>query len=123
MRALEGVSAIVKPETVLGWYRDLVAKKLDGSAQRKKVGRPRTGHEIEKLMARMVDENPTWGYDRIVGALGNLGYSITDTTVGRILKTHGIPLLCRSQVAAGGEIGGQGWRRGGLKVLGAENAQ
>ena len=39
----------------------------------------------------MVEENVSWGYDRIAGALGNLGYEITDTTVGNILKRHGIP--------------------------------
>ena len=34
--------------------------------------------------------NPTWGYDRIQGALANVGYRICDTTVGNILKVHGI---------------------------------
>jgi len=38
----------------------------------------------------MARENPTWGYDRIQGALANLGYKIFDTTVGNILKAHGI---------------------------------
>ena len=36
-------------------------------------------------------ENRSWGYDRIVGALANLGYAISDQTVGNILKRHGIP--------------------------------
>jgi len=31
-----------------------------------------------------------WGYDRIVGAVANLGYTISDQTVGNILKRHGI---------------------------------
>jgi hypothetical protein len=39
----------------------------------------------------MARENRTWGYDRIVGALANLGYTISDQTVGNILKHHGIP--------------------------------
>lgn len=38
----------------------------------------------------MAKENPTWGYDRIQGALANLGHAISDTTVGNILKAHGI---------------------------------
>jgi hypothetical protein len=38
----------------------------------------------------MARENPSWGYDRIVGALANLGHTISDQTVGNILKTHGI---------------------------------
>ena len=39
----------------------------------------------------MARENRSWGYDRIVGALANLGYRISDQTVGNILKRHGIP--------------------------------
>jgi hypothetical protein len=39
----------------------------------------------------MARENRSWGYDRIVGALANLGYTISDQTVGNILKRHGIP--------------------------------
>ncbi len=40
---------------------------------------------------RMAQENRSWGYDRIVGALANLGYTISDQTVGNILKRHGLP--------------------------------
>jgi len=40
---------------------------------------------------RMARENRSWGYDRIVGALANLGYTLSDQTVGNILKRHGIP--------------------------------
>jgi hypothetical protein len=36
-------------------------------------------------------ENRSWGYDRIVGALANLGYRLSDQTVGNVLKRHGIP--------------------------------
>jgi hypothetical protein len=94
-RALRGVSAIVKPDTILSWYRDLVATKFDGSKNRKKRGRPRVDEEIERLVLQMVHENPTWGYDRIVGALDNLGYQISDETVGNILKRNGIPPATR----------------------------
>jgi len=90
-KALKGVSAIVKPETILGWYRDLVAQKFDGSKKRKKPGRPRVDPRIESLVLKMAEEAPTWGYDRIVGALGNIGYKISDETVGNILKRNGIP--------------------------------
>ncbi|MCF6283752.1 MAG: hypothetical protein L3K26_00970 [Candidatus Hydrogenedentes bacterium] len=38
----------------------------------------------------MTTKNPTWGYDRIEGALKNLDYTISDTTVGNILKKNGI---------------------------------
>ncbi len=92
LKALRGVAAIVKPEMILGWYRKLVAAKFDGSKMRKKgAGRPPVDELIEKLVLRMVDENPTWGYDRVVGAMSNLGHEICDETVGNILRRHGIP--------------------------------
>ena len=46
--------------------------------------------EIVALILRMARENPAWGYDRIEGALANLGHKISDTTVGNILREHGI---------------------------------
>ena len=39
----------------------------------------------------MANENRDWGYDRIVGALANLGYVISDQTVGNILDRHALP--------------------------------
>jgi transposase InsO family protein len=48
------------------------------------------GEEIRQLVLRMARDNPTWGYDRIQGALANLGHEISDQTVGNILKEHGI---------------------------------
>ena len=42
-------------------------------------------------MVRIAQGNRSWGYDRIVGALANLGYTVSDQTVGNILKRHGIP--------------------------------
>ncbi len=42
------------------------------------------------LILRFAQENPSWGYDRIQGALDNVGYHISDTTVGNVLKQHGI---------------------------------
>ena len=38
----------------------------------------------------MAKENPSWGYDRIVGALANLGHRLSDQTVGNILRRHGL---------------------------------
>jgi putative transposase len=90
-QALEEVAKIVKPDTILGWHRTLVAQKCDGSKHRKAPGRPTIDPELEALVARMAQENRSWGYDRIVGALANLGYTISDQTVGNILKRHGLP--------------------------------
>jgi hypothetical protein len=89
--ALAEVAAIVKPETILAWHRTLVAKKFDGSPQRKTLGRRPVDAELEALVVRLAQENRSWGYDRIVGALQHLGYAISDQTVGNILKRHGIP--------------------------------
>src|SRR5712692_3766716 len=90
-QALQDVATIVKPDTILGWHRRLVAQKCDGSQQRKAHGRPAIDKEVEDLVVRMARENRSWGYDRLVGALANLGYTISDQTVGNILKRHGIP--------------------------------
>jgi hypothetical protein len=45
------------------------------------VGRPRVAEEIERLVVRMAKENPSWGYDRIVGALANLGHRLSRNSV------------------------------------------
>jgi putative transposase len=90
-KALEEVASLVKPETILAWHRTLVAQKFDGSKQRKALGRPSIDQDLEDLVVRMAQENRSWGYDRIVGALKHVGYTISDQTVGNILKRHGIP--------------------------------
>ena len=89
-KLLRGLTTIVTPDTILRWHRELVAKKWDYSHRRKAVGRPRTKQEVADLIVRMAQENPTWGYDRIEGALKNLGMTVCDTTVGNILREHGI---------------------------------
>jgi transposase len=90
-QALEEVANIVQPDTILGWNRKLAAEKFDGTKQRKSLGRPRVDKELEDWVVRMAKENCSWGYDRIVGALAELGYDISDQTVGNILKRRGIP--------------------------------
>jgi hypothetical protein len=90
-RALADVAAAAKPDTLLGWYRKLIAKKFDGSRFRESLGRPCVDEEKERLVVRLAKENPSWGYDRIVGAMANLGHTISDQTVGNILRRHDIP--------------------------------
>jgi transposase len=90
-KALEDVANVVKPDTLLGWYRRLIARKFDGSRSRRYPGRPRINDEIEQWVLRMAKENADWGYDRIVGAMANLGFRLSDQTVGNILQRHGIP--------------------------------
>jgi putative transposase len=78
------VSTIVKPGTILAWYRVLIAEKFDGSRQRKAPDRPRVDEQQEVLVMWIAEENCTQGYDRMAGALTCLGYSISDRTVGNI---------------------------------------
>jgi putative transposase len=90
-KVLADVATIARPDTILGWYRKLVARKFDGSRARRSPGRPRIKQEVEELIIRMASENRNWGYDRIAGALANLGYEISDQTVGNVLRRHGLP--------------------------------
>jgi putative transposase len=90
-KALKELATIAKPDTILAWHHTHVDQKGESSQRRKSVGRPRTEKEIEDLVVRIAQENHSWGYDRIVGALAHLDYQISDQTVGSILKRHGIP--------------------------------
>jgi hypothetical protein len=80
-KALEDVANAVKPDTLLGWYRRLIARKFDGSKSRRYPGRPRIDDEIEQLVVRIAKENTDWGYNRIVGAMANLGYRLESRRV------------------------------------------
>ena len=89
-KALRELTTLFTPDTILRWHRELVARKWDFSHLRKRVGRPSIRNKIVRLVVQMAEENPTWGYDRIQGALRNLGFYIADSTVSNILKDHGI---------------------------------
>ena len=56
-RRLADIAGIVTPDTILRWYRKLVAKKYDGSKTRR-PGRPSTKSDIAALVVRMATENP-----------------------------------------------------------------
>jgi putative transposase len=90
-KALAEVATIAQPDTIFAWHRTFADQKVDTSEPRTSVGRPCVDKEIEDLVVRMARENRSWGYDRIQGALANLGYHISDQTVGNILKRHGVP--------------------------------
>jgi putative transposase len=97
-KALAQAACVAKPDTILAWYRRLIAAKFDGSKHRSYPGRPRISPEVEALVVRFARENSGWGYDRIAGALANLGHDISDQTVGNVLRRHGIsPAPKRSQ--------------------------
>jgi hypothetical protein len=85
------VACAAKPDTILAWYQRLIARKFDGSRSRPYPGRPRISAMVEELVVRFARENSGWGYDRIVGALANLGHPISDQTVGNILRRNDVP--------------------------------
>ena len=88
---LEQVGALFTPDTILRWHRQLVANKWDYSHRKeKRTGRPRIRQVIVDLTVKFAKENPTWGYDRISGTLSNVDYHLCDSTIGNILKAHGI---------------------------------
>src|SRR3954469_24827748 len=89
-QGMQQVALVAKPETILGWYRKLIAQKFDRSNPRAYPGRPTVGREITDLIVRMARENRDWGYDRIAGALKNLGHDVSDQTVGNVLRRFGI---------------------------------
>jgi putative transposase len=90
-KALAEIATVAKPDTILAWHRRFADQPCDRAQSQTSVGRPRIKKELEDLVIRMARENRSWGYDRIVGALANLGYTISDQTVGNILKRHSIP--------------------------------
>ena len=87
-QALREVATIVTPDTLLRWHRQLIARKWTYP--------PRTSRrdvltEIRCLVVRMAEENPTWGYTRIQGALTIVGHHVGRSTIARILKAAGVP--------------------------------
>jgi helix-turn-helix protein len=87
-RTLREIASIATPDTLLRWHRQLVARKWTSRICR---GRRVILAEIERLVVRMADENPTWGYTRIQGALQNVGHRVGRSTIARVLKAHGVP--------------------------------
>ena len=88
-KALRQLDTLVTPDTLMRWYRRLVAKKYDGTSSRS-AGRPRRTPDIVELVLRMAQENAGWGYTRIRGALLNLGHEIGRNTIKRILLEAGM---------------------------------
>ncbi len=82
---------IVKPATILAWFRALGARKYDGSKARTLLGRPRKAQDIRKLVIEMAQANLGWGYTKIRDALRTgLKIEIGRTTVANILAEAGI---------------------------------
>ena len=97
------VIRIFKPETVIGWHRELVRRKW-----KQKVvdagGRPPISQELSELIVQLAKENTRWGYGKIAGELQKLGYEVSISTVRNVLKAHDI-------LPAPVRFGSIGWRK------------
>jgi transposase InsO family protein len=87
-RRLKQLATIVTPDTILRWHRQLIARKWTYGTRPRRRG---VLAEIQRLVIRMAEENPTWGYTRIQGALKNVGHRVGRSTLARIVKAHGLP--------------------------------
>ena len=81
---------LVRPDTVLRWHRDLLARRHAARSRPRRPGRPRTVRSIRLLVLRLARENPCWGYRRIHGELLVLGIKVAASTVWEILQQAGI---------------------------------
>ena len=81
---------LIRPDTVLRWQRDLLARHHAARSRPKRPGRPRTVRSIRQLVLRLARENPSWGYRRIHGELLVLGIKTAASTVWEILHDAGI---------------------------------
>jgi transposase InsO family protein len=88
-RRLGQLATLVTPDTLLRWFCVLVAKKWT-FARTNPIGRPPVDAALEKLVVKLLQENPTWGSKRIVGALDNLGFKLSDSTVDNIRHRSGL---------------------------------
>jgi hypothetical protein len=78
---LREIATIATPDTLLRWHRQLIERKWTYASQPRRRG---IFLEIRRLVVRMAEENPTWGYTRIQGALKNVGHRVGRSTIRRI---------------------------------------
>jgi transposase len=88
--SLQEVALVVRPSTVIRWYKQFIAGKWDGSKNRKRPGRPRIKPETERLIIEMAQRGHSWGAKRIQGALQHVGIKIAHQTVLNVLRRHGV---------------------------------
>src|SRR2546425_3409184 len=79
-------SFLVRPETLLRWHRQIVARKW--TRPHRPPGRPALDPEIRDLILQLARENPRWGYQRIRGELLKLAIRVSATTVATLLLRH-----------------------------------
>jgi transposase InsO family protein len=92
-KGLREHGCLVTPDTIMRWYRELIARKYDSSEARRgkgKPGRPRIREVVAKLIVRIALENTSYGYTRIRDTLFLLKHDVCRSTVARVLDAHGI---------------------------------
>jgi hypothetical protein len=87
---LDRFRLLVRPDTVLRWHRDLVARRHAARSRPRRPGRPRTVRSVRLLVLRLARENPSRDYRRIHGELLVLGITVAASTVWEILRQAGI---------------------------------
>jgi hypothetical protein len=78
----------VKPERLLRWHRQLVARRW--TYAHRKAGRPPLERSLRERILRLARENPSWGYKRIVGELKAVGAIVSATSVRKVLAEAGL---------------------------------
>ena len=90
-------SLFVRPDTLMGWHRQLVRRRWTYADRR--PGRPSVSESVRELVLRLARENPRWGYQRIVGELAGVGVHVSATTVRTILRQAGMPVGCVNTIS------------------------
>ena len=114
---LHRLRLLVRPDTILRWHRDLLARRHATASRPRRRGRPRTICSIRALVLRLVRENPSWGYRRVHGELLTLGvkgcrvHGIGDPARGR---DRSCPGACRHDLVAVSAVAGRGVAGRGL---------
>jgi putative transposase len=80
---------LIRPEAVLRWHRDLLARRHAARSRPTSPGRPRTVRSIRQLVLRLARENPCWGYRRIHGELLVPGITVAASTMREIRRQAG----------------------------------
>ena len=84
----ENVLVVVQPETVIRWHRK--GFKLFWRLKSQKPGRPSIDIKIQKIIKKMIKENPLWGAPILHGELLKLGIEISERTVSNMIKRYRI---------------------------------
>jgi hypothetical protein len=89
---LADVATLASPDTILRWHRKLVAAKWTFN-EKSKSDRAGLMVKIGALAVRFANDDPTRGYDRIQGALKNVGHVVAPNAVKKALKAGGVRAL------------------------------